>query len=424
MLTSFFRSALGGFALAILASSAWSNVPKDSLPEHSLVTLDGSKLTSFKEPLLGNLELNKAYDIAKGPWGSLQYYPVTLSFPKSLVGELRLYSDQTHWHFPEVDPGDIENLLNGIGFPPTVGDRSWWKALQAWHNDEQGGISFFPEQDLVEALSPETRSKLAAILRRSPVNQQYLEPFVIASGDAISWYQDCGLNHDTIELIDKLAYRRGASLVWSDVNLVSSRLDTLEQRRALVRATTKTRSLVLRIKVGGDSDLAAITEYWSEGSKRKAITPIFESIAGNPNVEYLDVVHLLPSVPRRLLYTYPQIQDSREFGTIDCHWTAFNFFRSQSLLNNIRGNVMAEEIRERYKQIAFDEPLRFGDVIIFVDPKSGDLEHSVVYIAGDIVYTKNGESDASPWMFSRYGDIFAYYGHVFPRCRVDVYRIR
>lgn len=419
MLVFFYRSVLLGVALVILIPSAWSNVSG-----HSLITLDGSKLASYDEPQLAELELNKAYDVAEGPWGTLQYYAIILSYPKNLLAELRLPSGQVHWHFPETDPLAIEILLDGIGFPRTVGGRPWGKALKAWVNVEEGGISFFPEAELVEALTPETRAKLAEILRRSTVNEKYLDPIVIASGDTFSWYKDCGLDRDTIELIDKLTYRRGSSLVWSDLGLVSSRLDTLEKRRALARAATRVRSLVLRIQVGGDSDLASISKYWSEGYKRKAIAPIFESIAGNPHVEYLDAVHLLPPVPRRLLYTFPSLEDSREFGTLDCHWTAFNFFRSQSILNNIRGSVMAEEFYERYQRVAIDDPLRYGDVIIFVDPKTQDASHSVVYIAGDIVYTKNGESISSPWILSRYGDILACYGYVFPRCRVDVYRIK
>lgn len=419
MLTFSFRSVLVGAALAVLVSSSWS-----SIPEHSLVTLDGSRLASYKDPLLAELELNKSYDVAKGPWGSLQYYAIILSYPKNLLAELRLPADKTHWHFPEDDSLALESLLNGIGFPKTVGDRPWGKALQAWGNVEEGGISVFPEPDLLEALTPETRTKLAEILRRSPVNEKYLDPIVIVSGDTFSWYKDCGLNDETIKLIDKLTYHRGDSLVWSDLGYVSSRLETLEERRALVRAATRVRSLVLRIRVGGDSDLSAISDYWSAGYKRKAVAPIFECIAGNPHVENLDVVHLLPPVPRRLLYTFPLLEDSREFGTLDCHWTAFNFFRSQSLLNNIRGRAMTEQFYERYERIAFDEPLRYGDVIIFMDLKTNDATHSVVYIAGDIVFTKNGESISSPWIFSRYGDVLAGYGHVFPESRIDVYRIK
>lgn len=419
MLVTYIRSVMFGVALAISLPSVWSS---DLM--HSLATLDGSRLASYEDPLLTDLALNKTYEVAKGPWGTLQYYPVILSYPKNLLAELRLPPEQIHWHFLETDPVAIEILLNDIGFPDTVGGRPWGKALKAWVNVEEGGISFFPEPDLVEALTPETRAKLAAILRRSSVNERYLEPMVIASGDTFGWYKDCGLDDETIELIDKLTYRRGGSLVWSDLGLVSSRLDTLEKRRALARAATRVRSLVLRIQVGGDSDLASISKYWSEGYKRKAVAPIVECIAENPHVEYLDVVHLLPPVPRRLLYTFPLLEDSREFGTLDCHWTAFNFFQSQSLLNNIRGNVMAEEFYERYQRVPVDEPLRYGDVIIFVDPTNGDAAHSVVYIAGDIVYTKNGESVSSPWILSRYGDVLACYGHVFPRCRIDVYRIK
>lgn len=137
-----------------------------------------------------------------------------------------------------------------------------------------------------------------------------------------SWYKDCGLDDEKIKLIDKLTSRRGDSLVRSDLGYVSSRLETHEERRALARAATRVRSLVLRIRVGGDSELIAISEYWSAAYKRKALAPIFECIAGNPHVENLDVVHPLPPVPRRLLYAFPlqfKIPENLNFKlSMDC----------------------------------------------------------------------------------------------------------
>lgn len=52
---------------------------------------------------------------------------------------------------------------------------------------------------------------------------------------------------------------------------------------------------------------------------------------------------------------------------------------------------MAEQFYERYERIAVDEPLRYGDVIIFVAPlTAGDAAHSVVYIATTSFLLKTG----------------------------------
>jgi hypothetical protein len=52
-------------------------------------------------------------------------------------------------------------------------------------------------------------------------------------------------------------------------------------------------------------------------------------------------------------------------------------------------------------------PYRFGDVLAFIS--SDSVLHSCVFIADDIVYTKNGENILAPWVFQRMDDVMAIY---------------
>ena len=56
------------------------------------------------------------------------------------------------------------------------------------------------------------------------------------------------------------------------------------------------------------------------------------------------------------------------------------------------------EIRKNYRVV--DQADRLGDVIIFVDAQ-GVTQHACVYIAGDIVFTKNGAQNTHPWVLMR-----------------------
>ena len=43
--------------------------------------------------------------------------------------------------------------------------------------------------------------------------------------------------------------------------------------------------------------------------------------------------------------------------------------------------------------------------MFFLDAKNGDAFHSCVYIADDIVFTKNGRNVLSPWIFMKLDEV-------------------
>jgi hypothetical protein len=55
-------------------------------------------------------------------------------------------------------------------------------------------------------------------------------------------------------------------------------------------------------------------------------------------------------------------------------------------------------------------PYHYGDVIFFMDGTSGNAIHSCVYLADDLVFTKNGRSPTQPWVVMKLDDVVSYYG--------------
>jgi len=62
----------------------------------------------------------------------------------------------------------------------------------------------------------------------------------------------------------------------------------------------------------------------------------------------------------------------------------------------------------------------YGDIVLFLDD-SGNAIHSAIYLADDIVFTKNGNNFAQPWMLMRLKDLSARYELDSP-ARLLVYR--
>jgi hypothetical protein len=59
-----------------------------------------------------------------------------------------------------------------------------------------------------------------------------------------------------------------------------------------------------------------------------------------------------------------------------------------------------------YYRIA--KPTAYGDRIFLLD-KNGNAIHSAVYLADDIVFTKNGNNYTQPWMLMHLKDLLAEY---------------
>ena len=63
-------------------------------------------------------------------------------------------------------------------------------------------------------------------------------------------------------------------------------------------------------------------------------------------------------------------------------------------------------LKTNYYQIA--RPTQYGDIVLYLD-ETGDIIHSAVYLADDLVFTKNGNNYAQPWMITRLKDLAARY---------------
>ncbi len=91
---------------------------------------------------------------------------------------------------------------------------------------------------------------------------------------------------------------------------------------------------------------------------------------------------------------------------MDCHWTTFNF-ASDTPDNRFNDPTFAVQyIQKNYYQIA--APSQYGDILLLMNDKQ-EIKHSAVYLADDLVFTKNGNNYRQPWMLMRIPDLLATY---------------
>ena len=95
-----------------------------------------------------------------------------------------------------------------------------------------------------------------------------------------------------------------------------------------------------------------------------------------------------------------------------------NFFNSEPDFQFSDLSYTAAFVKTNYYPVA--QPTSYGDIVFLLD-QNGNAIHSAVYIADDIVFTKNGNNYAQPWVLMRLPNLLALYS-VTDTPRVACYR--
>ena len=373
------------FILKIGARSRLETTPCESGP--NLISLQQSAAPITR----------KTYPIQAGPWGELEYYIFHLQNP-NVEKTASLFSEEMYWCFPGYTESDAFKKLEKIGINRSLLQR------ESYILTVSKELRIVPTSRLIRALTPDVRAKLRMLLRHWPdKNPYYAYPVVIESGDPDGWYSGAGLSSETISLISSLCYIQRGATVFSDVPYVLSHIFDPEEKERFLKALFRTRTLMLRLTINEQSDMDLIRSYWTLRNQRKEVVPIFDSISETRGVEKLDVIHLLPPAARKRLYTFPALEEQ-----VDCHATSLEFCGIFPDIQTVRSGQWVDAFKTYLTPAKGD--LCFGDVIVLFNQETDKPIHSAIYIAGDILFTKNGLLPYRPWSFMFWSDILSLYG--------------
>jgi hypothetical protein len=202
-----------------------------------------------------------------------------------------------------------------------------------------------------------------------------------------------------------MSYLRGETIAFSDISAILNYAESDSEARAIFKAFTRTRALMVKMELGEESNLDGLLNYWTLGIglRRKDIEPLMQSIIDTNGVESLPLSHVLPSLVRKLLYTYPGMDLARNGTFPDCHWTSLNFFNFEPHQYLLDSRLATSQVLENFEPV--EAPLQYGDILFFLSNTTGDAFHSCVYLADDLVFTKNGRNVLSPWVIMKLDDV-------------------
>lgn len=364
------------------------------------------------------LPQNELYTCASGPWGRVSYYYFYLEAPDYVVEKFPLPNTTTKWVFNLNEWDKIEPLLKSAGMPQERLDKIL--APPRVVKDTQYAYVFPSTTDL-ESLTPENRAIIYTSLARIPANVFQYSPVFFLTDSVEEWAQESGLAPSIVSKISSLSYKAGNALVFADIPLLLSQAENVAEARFIMQKLTRVRTLMAQLELSKEDSIPDLLNYWSTGLglRQKELEPLMRAILQTKGLSHLDILHLLPPLPRKLLYTYPDISYTTEGRLPDCHWTSLNFFNlnPQPFLLDMR--LATSLVKQDFDKV--EPPYRYGDVLMFITP-DGQAVHSATYLADDILFTKNGSNLLTPWLLMRLPDLAKLYDVAPGKARIVGFR--
>ena len=341
------------------------------------------------------------------PWGQLVTRDIDLQQPEEYVAYETGTQRVETWLFTGTTPAQVKAILQSCGLTPTQVDRALSAALATYTN---ASTVILPDEDLVFSLTPAMRSKLySAIVQSSGSNgnELFQFPFCFPGSSFEARIDKTKINPATLAMIRKLLYPRGNAQCFSDLRTVLKKIADDRERLELVKMLSHQSAVLLRIRVWPDTDVDKLIGYWNwpNAAREINIRPLLESMTRLPEGGSVSILYFLPPFARQRLYTFPLPAQAGD-PSMDCHWSTMNFFNATPDNRLSEPKYTVDFLKSHYYLIG--KATAYGDRIFLLD-QNGNAIHSAVYLADDIVFTKNGNNYTQPWMLMHLKDLIAEY---------------
>jgi len=352
---------------------------------------------------------------AAKPWGELEIQRIPLENRDTVFLDREARLQKPAWHFEDFSATQLLSFLDSCDLRPDVrvelGKTNEWLV-------QSNTCVVFPSYDLILKLNPVERQRLYAVLARSETNYAQRWPFRIPLDGFDERFAGSGLSSNKLELVRGLTYTNGHQLCFCNFGTARKFLND-EEFHAVVDAFYSIPTVRVRLRVTRESDVNTLVAYWGRGGREKKIRPLIESLAKVPGGGDMNISLLLPPFARLRLYTFPDPDADVVEAKTDCFYTSLNFFAEHPDARFLDHNVTRQTLQTDYTMLHGERPT-LGDLVTLVN-RGGDAFHICVYIADNIVYTKNGENYLQPWVLMRMDDMMAFYGSYDP-IRIVVFR--
>ena len=347
---------------------------------------------------------DKSSAVHIGAWGTLATRDLSLERPAEFLTDEVTSPPPETWFFKGMKLAGVKALLAQNG----IASAQIEAAFEPQNVTEQAaGVAFQPPDNFLFTLSQPARAKLYAALGGYGVNPYLDSPFVFPGGTINAIYTDSRLNPEDLAVLKRLIYANGTGHQLADYTALLGKIPTAQRRVAMAQALSRQSAVMARLVVNHKTDINKIADYWGHipNVRFTDIRPLFDSLKALPEGGSVSLIYLLPPFARNRLYTFPLPPQAGE-PVMDSHWTTFNFY-SETPDNRFNDPAYTVNyITQNYYPIA--EPSVYGDVLVLMNERN-EIKQSAVFLADDLVFTKNGSNYRQPWMIMHIPDLLATY---------------
>lgn len=324
-----------------------------------------------------------------GPWGTVEYVPFELTIPEEFLSVRMDEKSDRRWFFK----GQTADTLKNFFQQQPLTDAQRQRLLQAKWEPAPDGIRVTPPVDVILSMSTEARQSVYNVLAQFAENSwQREDAYAIPAREFEHFFDKVDVSPETIAMVKRLCYPRGRVMMFSDVATVLEKISSPTEKLNLEKALSRRWTMLLKLHVAAGADVDRLLSYWGRAGQGKDLRPLLQAMSKLPNGTIIDVTHLLPTMPTSRIYTYPYPSYTQPEN---CHWTSFNFFHDPPEGNYTSADSLHKKLDSDYYPV-FSDP-RYGDLVFLTKP-NGEIIHSAVYIADNVVYTKNGGHFSAPWL--------------------------
>lgn len=369
----------------------------------------GSSATSLKSMI------EKPNSISTTNWQKWEYTTIKLERPDDSFPPMDVKPPDIFWLFAQKTANDVEQLIKSCNLDPVLEksllDKTRWKT-------DPAGIIISPTPEAVKDLPIDARQKIYSILKKNPSNFFHFNPFRLPANELDEWLANSGLSPENQQLFRQISWKEGNVILFYDYQLFEHIIKNPQEKMNVAKALSQIPALLMKLKITPQSDINAVVKYFEKGGSGLEMRSFLESLKKLPNGSSISVSYLLPPFARLRLYTYSKNEPGKK--PYDCFYSAMNFFNSAPDDRFLDGDYIQQVIHSQYYNPGTN--YTFGDLIMLIEDGNKAV-HLCVYIADDVVFTKNGAQDLQPWILMKLPDMLKIYQTEKP-LKVVAYRKR
>jgi hypothetical protein len=354
-----------------------------------------------EEPTTGKVTLHP------GPWGELEYLPITIVAPKEILNVKDIETRPLRWYFEGITPQQLSGVLQAAGISSAQQARLMSPSVLS---AQAAGVMLQPTCETLRELDEPVLSALYAELARSPMNVPTRWELLTRHLETFGEY---GVTSSATKKLRRLSVPHGRFLVNYAMPCVFRAIPDREEKAGMLQALTQQQSMLLRLKVTPQTNVDALLNYWGKAIWATNVKAILESLKKRPDGGAVELTAILPPFPTNLLHTFPLPHNTLKGPEVikNCSWTAFNFFRDEPDSEFTHATYVVKKLEDDYVPVNSDP--RYGDIAVFLNAQQ-QMVHVAVYLADDVYFTKNGENPWHPWVFSTESELLEMFSFGLP----------